>query len=76
MNRRQLGRRHHKMPPKTIATSPRIFLSVEEVAMLFGTSKKTVYRLLDRGLLKASNALRHRMILRASVDEFIATTVK
>ena len=44
--------------------------------MLFGTSKKTVYRLLDRGLLKASNALRHRMILRASVDEFIATTVK
>ena len=44
--------------------------------MLFGTSKKTVYRLLDRGLLKASNALRHRMILRASGDEFIATTVK
>ena len=64
------------MPPKTIATSPRIFLSVAEVAMLFGTRKITVYRLLDRGLLKASNALRHRMILSASVDEFIATTVK
>ena len=38
--------------------------------------QKTVYRLLDRGLLKASNALRHRMILSASVDEFIATNVK
>ena len=45
------------------------------IAQLFGLSKKTVYRLLDRGLLKSSNAVRHKMILKASVDEFVAKTV-
>ncbi|NBR87810.1 MAG: DNA-binding protein [Verrucomicrobia bacterium] len=63
------------MPLDTIDPSKRIFLSVEEVAQLFGLSKKTVYRLLDRGLLKSSNAVRHKMILRTSVDEFVAKTV-
>ena len=63
------------MPLNTIEPSKRIFLSVEEVAQLFGLSKKTVYRLLDRGLLRSSNAVRHKMILKASVDEFVAKTV-
>ena len=62
------------MPLKTIDPSQRIFLSTAEVARLLGTSKKTVYRLLARGLLKSSSALRHKMILRASVDEFVAQT--
>jgi predicted DNA-binding transcriptional regulator AlpA len=57
------------MPLDTIDPSKRIF------AQLFGLSKKTVYRLLDRGLLKSSNAVRHKMILKASVDEFVAKTV-
>ena len=64
-----------RMPLNTIEPSKRIFLSVEEVAQLFGLSKKTVYRLLDRGLLRSSNAVRHKMILKASVDEFVAKTV-
>ena len=63
------------MPLNTIEPSKRIFLSVEEVAQLFGLSKKTVYRLVDRGLLRSSNAVRHKMILKASVDEFVAKTV-
>ena len=63
------------MPLDTIEPSKRIFLSVEEVAQLFGLSKKTVYRLLDRGLLRSSNAVRHKMISKASVDEFVAKTV-
>ena len=62
------------MPLNTIDLSQRIFLSATEVALLMGISKKTVYRLLDRGLLKSSSALRHKMILRASVDEFVAQT--
>ena len=62
------------MPRQTIDPSQRIFLSATEVALLMGISKKTVYRLLDRGLLKSSSALRHKMILRASVDEFVAQT--
>ena len=62
------------MPHQTIDLSQRIFLSVAEVALLLGTSKKTVYRLLARGLLKSSSALRHKMILRSSLDEFVAQT--
>jgi len=64
------------MPLATIEPSRRIFLSVEEAAQLFGLSKKSVYRLLDRGLLKSSNAVRHKMIPKASVDEFVAKTVQ
>ena len=63
------------MPLETTSASERIFLSVEEVAERFGISKKSVYRLLDRGLLKASSALRHKMILKKSVDEFVKNTV-
>ena len=62
------------MPHQTIDPSQRIFLSTAEVALLLGTSKKTVYRLLARGLLKSSSALRHKMILRSSLDEFVAQT--
>ena len=62
------------MALNTIDLSQRIFLSATEVALLMGISKKTVYRLLARGLLKSSSALRHKMILRASVAEFVAQT--
>jgi len=52
----------------------RLLYSVPEVAGLFGISEKSVYRLLARGLLKSSNALRHKRISQASIDEFISTT--
>jgi len=55
--------------------SSRVFYTVEEVAGKFGVSRKTVYRLLDRGLLKSSSALRHKMILGSSIDEFVVQTV-
>ena len=54
--------------------SPRLFYSVGEVSEMFGISTKSVYRLLDRGLLKSSSALRHKRISRLSIDEFIAKT--
>jgi excisionase family DNA binding protein len=52
----------------------RVFYTVAEVADMFGISRKSVYRLLDRGLLKSSSALRHKMISRRSVEEFLSTT--
>jgi len=54
--------------------SERIFYSVSEVAEMFNISEKSVYRLLDRGLLKSSSALRHKRISRASIQEFVAAT--
>jgi len=54
--------------------SERMFYSVSEVAEMFGLSHKTVYDLLKRGLLQASNAIRHKRISRTSVEAFVATT--
>jgi len=54
--------------------SERDFYSVSEVSVRFNVSKKTIYRLLDRGLLKSSSALRHKRISRASVEKFVADT--
>lgn len=55
--------------------SVRMFYSVTEVSQLFGISTKSVYRLLARGLLKSSSALRHKKIPLASIEEFMAKTV-
>jgi excisionase family DNA binding protein len=55
--------------------STRMFYSVVEVSEMFNISTKSVYRLLDRGLLKSSTALRHKRISRASIEEFMTTTV-
>lgn len=55
--------------------STRLFYSVVEVSEMFGISNKSVYRLLDRGLLKSSEALRHKMIPKRSIEEFINSTV-
>lgn len=54
--------------------SERVFYTVSEVAGMFGISQKSVYRLLYRGLLKSSSALRHKRITRASIEAFVDTT--
>jgi len=53
----------------------RLFYTVPEVSEMLAVCEKSVYRLLARGLLKSSNALRHKRITKASIDEFISTTV-
>jgi len=62
------------MKDLTLNGSARVFYTVAEVSEMFGISRKSVYRLLDRGLLKSSSALRHKMISRRSVEEFLSTT--
>jgi len=58
-----------------VSGSYKVFYTVADVASQFGISQKSVYRLLDRGLLKASSALRKKMIPRASVELFIANSI-
>lgn len=55
--------------------SEKEFYSVSEVAVKFGISEKSVYRLLDRRLLRASPALRKKMIPRASVEQFVVNSL-
>jgi hypothetical protein len=60
------------MAQSIIDGSARLLFSVAEVAVMFGLSTKSVRRLLDRGHLKSSGALRHKMITKASIEAFLA----
>ena len=50
----------------------RMAFKLKEVAVLLGVSRNTVGRLIARGLLKASGALRHKVISRAEIERFLA----
>jgi excisionase family DNA binding protein len=50
--------------------------NTKETAELLGTSTKTVYRLLERGLLKSTVALRHKLIPRADIERFLKETTR
>ncbi len=51
-----------------------LLFPVSKVAEMFSISKKSVHRLLKRGLLQSSNALRHKMVTRASIEQFMSNT--
>jgi excisionase family DNA binding protein len=51
--------------------SGRLFYTVPEVCQMLQVERKTVYRWINRGLLKTLNALRHKRISASSLDELI-----
>ena len=51
------------------------FVSLKQAAYLLDVSDKTVRRLLDRGLLKASSGTRHRKVLVESIEEYGGRTI-
>ena len=53
---------------------PKLLYTIKETAYVLGVSVKTVRRLLERGLLKTSHAIRTKLITRESIDEFIRVT--
>lgn len=52
----------------------RLALSISEVAALLGVSSKTIRRLIARGLLRPSRALRHIRISRVEVLRYLKDT--
>ena len=54
---------------------PRLAYSVKEAAQTLGVSTKTIRRLLARGLLRASKALRHKLIPAAEIKRFLDETL-
>jgi excisionase family DNA binding protein len=52
----------------------RVAFSIAEVALLLNVSEKTVRRLIDRKLLKASKALRHLRVSKWELQRFLAET--
>lgn len=41
---------------------------------MIGVSRVSMYRLLERGLIKASGALRHKLIARSELERFLRET--
>jgi len=53
-------------------TKPKPFLSVEEAAMLLGIGRTVTYRLVLGGELRSVKIGRRRLVVRASVEEYVA----
>ncbi len=51
---------------------PRLAYSVAESARMLNVSEKSIRRLIDRNLLKASKALRHIRITKEALEQFLA----
>ena len=69
------GWKKETMQVSTKNSSGQSFYTVSEVCQMLKVDRKTVYRLLERGLLKSSTALRHKRIYSGSFDAFVDTTV-
>lgn len=54
---------------------PKLAYSMRETAEILGISYFTVHRLIKRGLLKSSNALRHKLIPHTEIERFLRATL-
>jgi len=61
-------------PQETIVPK-KLMYKVQDVAQLLSMCPKSVHRLLQRGLLKASLASRHKLIPATSIEKFIKNSV-
>ncbi|MBI5385637.1 MAG: helix-turn-helix domain-containing protein [Verrucomicrobia bacterium] len=59
----------------SVAQAPRLAYRVRETAQMLGVSDKTVRRLVARGLLRPSRALRHLLIPHFEVERFLKETL-
>ena len=55
----------------TLAALPRLAFSMKETAEILGVSYITVHRLLKRGKLRASDAIRNKVIPRTEIERFL-----
>ena len=58
-------------PTPTLAALPRLAFSMKETAEILGVSYITVHRLLKRGKLRASDAIRNKVIPRTEIERFL-----
>ena len=54
----------------------RLGYTVKQTAELLGVGNETVYRLLKRGLLRSSSALRTKVIPRTEIERFLKETTR
>ena len=71
--RREAGNKTRDMTVNPEWQNKPLFVTVKQAAGMLGVSHKTVYRLLERRLLKASPMLRHKLITVVSINAFAAS---
>ena len=62
-----------KLPPVPL---PRLAYSLREAAEVLGLSYSSCFRLVQRGLLRSSNALRHKLIPAIEIERFLKDTLR
>lgn len=62
------------LPAQTEGGLPRLAFTMKETAEILGVSYITVHRLLQRGLLKSSKALRCKIVSRKEIERFLNET--
>jgi len=60
----------------TNEAATKLAYSMQETADMLGISYFTVSRLLKRGLLRSSTALRHKLIPRSEIERFLQSTLQ
>lgn len=60
--------------PRPIVQSQLVY-NVEETAKILGVHQKTVYRLIERRLLRSVSAIRHKRIRGAEIERFLRENV-
>ena len=54
---------------------PRLAFTMMETSEMLGVSYMTVHRLLKRGLLRSSTAIRHKLIPATEIERFLKSTL-
>jgi len=60
--------------PRERMSESRLAFTVEEAALMLGISQKSIRRLIARGLLRASKALRRLIIPKKELEKFLERT--
>jgi excisionase family DNA binding protein len=64
--------RNHLSEQEQASQLPRLAFTMAETARILGCSYISVFRLVQRGKLRACSALRHKLIPRAEIEKFLA----
>jgi excisionase family DNA binding protein len=61
---------------ENVSQLPRLAYTMEETAKILGVSYITIHRLLKRGKLRSSSALRHKLIPMSEIERFLKSTLE
>lgn len=61
-------------PPDSHPPAGRLAFSIQETAQMLGVCDKSIRRLIDRGLIRPSRALRHLLIPKDEIERFLRET--